>query len=85
MQMRAVVLSALLATLLAGCKTPAALTAEAIGCNRMNVDIVDSEFKRQGTSTAWCARCEGKLYQCATGSARDRVECRPAKPAGPCG
>jgi hypothetical protein len=85
MPKRALFLFALLAIVPAGCKTPSALTADAIGCNRMSVDIVDSEFKRQGIKTAWCASCEGKLYQCAASAARDRVECRPAKPAGPCG
>ena len=84
MHLRALWTSLLLAAVLAGCKTPVALTAEAIGCRRTDVDIVDSEFKRQGSTTAWCARCEGKLYQCAATPARDRVECRAAKPGGPC-
>ncbi|HWQ39444.1 MAG TPA: hypothetical protein VNM24_12735 [Burkholderiales bacterium] len=83
--MRILLSSLLLAVLLAGCKTPTALTAQAIGCSRTGVDIVDSEFKRQGSTTAWCARCEGKVYQCVTTPARDRVECREARPGSPCG
>lgn len=70
---------------LPGCKSPSALTAEAIGCRVTEIEIVDSEFKREGSTTAWCARCEETTYQCATNPERDRVECREvADGAAPC-
>ncbi|MEX0958705.1 MAG: hypothetical protein WDZ63_05405 [Burkholderiales bacterium] len=68
-----------------GCKSPSALTAEAIGCRVTGIEIVDSEFKREGSTTAWCARCEDVTYQCATNPERNRVECREvADGAAPC-
>jgi len=73
------------AALLVACKSPTALTADAIGCGVTQVEIVDSEYTRRGVTTAWCARCEGKVYQCVTTPARDRVECREPKPDTPCG
>jgi len=74
------------AILLAGCKTPTALTADATDCGVTEVEIVDSDYKRQGVTTAWCARCKGRTYQCVTTPARDRVECREPKPGTtPCG
>jgi hypothetical protein len=84
MQMRALFSSLLLAWLLAGCKTSTALTAEAVGCSLADVEIVDSPFKREGSTTAWCASCQGRLYQCAATPARDRVECREVKSGGQC-
>ena len=76
--------SAMLPALVA-CKTSTGLTADAIGCGVTDVDIIDSEFKRRGVTTAWCARCGDKVYQCATTPERDRVECRESAPGGPCG
>lgn len=73
-----------LALALTGCKSPTALTASATGCGVTEVEIVDSAYTRQGVTTAWCARCKGKLFQCASNAGRDRVECRPATSPGPC-
>ena len=74
----------LLGAMLSGCKSPTALTASATGCGVTEVDIVDSVYAREGTTSAWCATCKGKLFQCASNPARDRVECRPATSPGPC-
>jgi hypothetical protein len=83
--LRNLLLATLAALALAACKSPAALTADATNCGLTEVEIVDSEYKRQGVTTAWCARCKGKTYQCVSTPARDRVECREARPGGPCG
>ncbi|HUF19237.1 MAG TPA: hypothetical protein VMP00_00635 [Burkholderiales bacterium] len=61
---------------LSGCKSPSALTAEATACRVTEIEIVDSDYKRDGSTTAWCARCRDVTYQCATNPARNRVECR---------
>lgn len=83
--MRIFLLVSVLLPVLVGCKTSSALTADAIDCGVTDVDIIDSEFKRQGVTTAWCARCKDKVYQCATTPERDRVECREPGPGSPCG
>jgi uncharacterized protein YceK len=83
--MRRVSLAVLvLALALAGCKSPTALTAGATGCGVTEVEIVDSAYTRQGATTAWCARCKGKLFQCVSNPEGSRVECRPATSPGPC-
>lgn len=74
----------LLGAMLSGCKSPTALTASATGCGVTDVDIVDSAYAREGITSAWCASCKGKVFQCASNPARDRVECRPATRPGPC-
>lgn len=74
----------LLGAILSGCKSPTALTARATGCGVTEVDIVESAYAREGTTSAWCAMCKGKLFQCVSNPARDRVECRPAARPGPC-
>lgn len=83
--MRSLILAVAAVAALVACKSPAALTADATNCGLTEVEIVDSEYKRQGVTTAWCARCKGKVYQCVTTPARDRVECREPKPGTPCG
>jgi hypothetical protein len=84
--LRSSILAAAAALVLAGCKTPTALTAQATGCGVTEIEIVDSDYKRQGATTAWCARCKERLYQCVTTPGRDRVECREPRPgATPCG
>jgi len=69
---------------IAGCATPSTLTAKATGCRTGDIDIIDSEYKREGSTTAWCARCQSKVYNCVSNPARDRVACREAEPGGPC-
>jgi hypothetical protein len=64
------------AIVLSGCKSPSALTAEATACRVTEIEIVDSDYKREGVTTAWCARCRDVTYQCVTNPRRDRVECR---------
>jgi hypothetical protein len=68
----------------AGCKTQAAMTADATGCTRTQVDIVKSRYEREGTTTAWCAKCKGRLYHCVSNPERSRVECREGNPGLAC-
>jgi hypothetical protein len=82
--MRAAYLAVLVPIALGACATPERLTAQATGCAGRDLDIVPSDFTRQGVETAWCARCKDKLYQCVTNVARDRVQCFEAKEGGPC-
>ena len=63
----------------AGCNTPARLTASATPCGTSEVKIQSSEFSRNGSTTAWCAECKGKLYQCVTNPDRTRVQCHVAR------
>jgi starvation-inducible outer membrane lipoprotein len=63
----------------AGCSSPARLTAKVTPCSTKEVQIQSSEFSRTGSTTAWCAECKGKLYQCATNPDRTRVECHVAR------
>ena len=83
--MRSILLAVVAATLVCACKTPTAMTARATGCSTKDVEIVDSRYKREGSTTAWCARCKGKVYICAASTSRDRVECREAITGSPCG
>lgn len=78
----AVLLGALF--LVAGCKTQGALTAEATGCGRTKIDIIKSRYEREGTTSAWCAKCGAKIYHCVSNAARDRVECKEGNPGGVC-
>jgi len=64
--------------LTAGCSSPERLTAKATPCTAKEVSIQQSAFSRNGSTTAWCAECKGKLYQCATTAQRTRVECHLA-------
>lgn len=70
--------------LLGGCVTQSSLTAEATGCSRGSIDIIDSRYKREGTTSAWCARCQGKTYHCVSNAQRTRVECREENPGNVC-
>jgi hypothetical protein len=78
----ALLLAAALA--LGGCKTQSALTADATGCTRTQVDILKSRYEREGTTTAWCARCQGRIYHCVSNPERSRVECKEGNPGGVC-
>jgi len=69
----------------AGCKTQAALTAGATGCRVTDVDVIASRYSREGTTTAWCAKCKDKIYHCVSNPERSRVECRPANSSDRCG
>lgn len=67
-----------------GCKSQSQITGKEIGCNTRDVEIIDSEFKRQGSLTTWCARCEDRIYQCISNPNRDRIECRRVGLVPPC-
>lgn len=66
--------------ILPGCKTQSTMTAGAIGCSTMSVDIVKSRYSREGSTTVWCAKCKNKLYHCVSNPGRSRVECKEAAP-----
>jgi len=61
---------------LAACSSQERLTAEATPCSSREVNIVTSEFARRGSTTAWCAECKGKTYQCASNADHTKVQCR---------
>jgi hypothetical protein len=63
----------------AGCTGPQRLTAKATPCSTKEVEILPSEFSRTGSTTAWCAECKGKVYQCVSNAERTRVECHLAR------
>ena len=67
------------ATLAACTASQEKLTASATSCSKGDVKILKSEFERQGVTTAWCASCEGKMYQCAGNADRTKVQCREIK------
>jgi len=68
-----------------GCKTQTALTAGATGCGVTDVDVIESRYSREGTTTAWCAKCREKIYHCVSNPERSRVQCNPANTTDPCG
>ena len=70
--------------IVAGCKSQPQITGKEIGCNTRDVEIIDSEFKRMGSLTTWCASCEDRIYQCITNPGRDRIECRRVEVGPPC-
>ena len=78
------VLALALAAFLCGCQTQSTLTADATGCNRTGIDILKSRYSREGTTTAWCARCKGKVYHCVSNPERSRVECKEGNPGNVC-
>lgn len=84
--MRSLIVSCLLAAgvLNAACSSQERLTSKATPCTSKEVKIVGSEFARQGVTTAWCAECKGKLYQCATNIDHTHVECRLSPPEDVC-
>lgn len=75
-----ILLAVALACALCGCRTQSSMTAGATGCGTMSVDIVNSRYKRDGSTTVWCAKCKGKLYQCASNPDHSRVQCKEAAP-----
>jgi len=79
MKLRILVLVAVVCAL-PGCKTQSAMTAGAIGCGTISVDIVNSRYAREGSTTVWCAKCKNKLYHCVSNPERSRVECKEAGP-----
>jgi hypothetical protein len=69
---------------LAGCASQDRLTSKATPCSTKEVEILNSEFSRRGSTTAWCAECKGKVYQCATNAERTKTECRLSTPSDIC-
>ena len=75
---------------LAGCNSMESMTGDQIGCDARDIVVMDSEVKRSGSKTTWCARCSGgginagKNYVCATNPSQDRVECREVPLGPPC-
>ena len=74
-----------LAGAVAGCKTQTGLTAGATGCGVTDVDVIPSRYSREGTTTAWCAKCREKVYHCVSNPERSRVQCKQASNTDPCG
>jgi hypothetical protein len=74
-----------LAGAVAGCKTQTGLAAGATGCGVTDLDVIESRYSREGTTTAWCAKCKDKIYHCVSNPERSRVECRLANSSDPCG
>lgn len=64
--------------LIAACSSQERLTSRATSCTTKEIKILGSEFSRRGSTTAWCAECKGKIYQCATDIEHTKVECRPS-------
>ena len=82
--LRRILLAVILAVAFAGCKTQTGLTAGATGCRVTDLDVVESRYSREGTTTAWCAKCREKIYHCVSNPQRSRVQCRLANSADPC-
>lgn len=74
-----------LAVGVAACKTQTGLTAGATGCGVTDLDVIKSRYSREGTTTAWCAKCKEKIYHCVSNPERSRVQCRLANSSDPCG
>jgi hypothetical protein len=68
----------------AGCTNQQRLSSDATPCSTKEVRIVPSVFSRNGTTTAWCAECKGKIYQCASTADRSRTQCHLARAEGVC-
>jgi hypothetical protein len=81
-KMRYVCLFVLLA--LTACATQISRTADAVGCRRTDIDILNSQYKREGSTTVWCARCKDSIYKCVGNADKTRLECRPATADGGC-
>jgi len=78
------VLSIVLVLAASGCKSLSSMSAKAIDCRTSKLEILDSRFSREGTTTSWCARCDGQTHICVTNPNRDRVECRQVDAGPPC-
>jgi hypothetical protein len=74
-----------LAVAVAGCKTQTGLTAGATGCSVTDLEVIKSRYSREGTTTAWCAKCKEKIYHCVSNPEHSRVQCRLANSSDPCG
>jgi hypothetical protein len=81
---QSLLLAALATLVLSGCATQEALTAKATDCTRLDLDIVPSKFRDQGSTTAWCAACKEQRYRCVGNADRTRVECRRLQPDQDC-
>lgn len=62
--------------LLSGCSSKEMMTRSALGCSIRDLEIIPSEFERQGSRTNWCAKCEGKTFWCTTNAARSKLTSR---------
>lgn len=82
--LKALLPAVLVAGLLCGCKTQSGLTADATGCGRTEVDILKSRYSREGKTTAWCAKCKGRIYHCVSNPERSRVACKEGNPENAC-
>jgi hypothetical protein len=80
-----ILLAIALAGAVTGCKTQTGLTAEATGCGVTELKVIDSRYSREGTTTAWCAKCREKIYHCVSNPDRNRVQCMEAGTWDPCG
>jgi hypothetical protein len=74
----------LVALAVAGCKTQTGLTAGATGCSVTDLEVIKSRYSREGTTTAWCAKCKEKIYHCVSNPEHSRVLCRLANSSDPC-
>ncbi len=74
-----------LAGAVVGCRTQIGLTAGATGCGVTELDVIESRYSREGTTTAWCAKCRETIYHCVSNPQRSRVQCRKANSSDPCG
>ena len=83
--LKRVLLVMALAGAVAGCKTQTGLTAGATGCSVTDLNVIESRYSREGTTTAWCAKCKEKMYHCVSNPERSRVQCRRANPSDTCG
>ena len=81
---RLVILTLVVLFAVSGCKSQSALSAKELGCRTAEVEILDSEFSRAGSTTSWCAHCAGKTAVCVTNPRHDRIECRDVPPGPPC-
>ena len=72
------------ALLIGGCASQDRLTSKATPCSTKEVKVLNSEFSRRGSTTAWCAECKGKVYQCATNAERTKTQCRLSTAADVC-
>ncbi len=79
------ILLAVALAMLSGCASKSQLTAKAVGCNVVRVDILPNEASRRGSTTDWCAKCKDTLYRCVSNAQKDKVQCRPAKAEDRCG
>lgn len=74
----------LLAPWLGACTSQEALTAQALDCDRRQVDVLKSRYRDEGVTTTWCASCRGERYRCVGNADRTRAQCRAAQPGDGC-